>query len=198
MNNPVNLTGKTLDGFLSKLSQLVDALPSQETKSRLDRELGVLIAFLNDFRTRLRSFPTGEDTEGVTSTIEAMKDLVRVVEADPTMSHFLGFSSEKKTLRKSSRRALTMQDREEAKAMATKLQTLPSEDIDRILADKKTYTIPMLKQLGGELGLNFPSKSTRLSIIEKISKKIANLRGYDYLRHGHMESQVAKEAGVRS
>ena len=45
MNNSVKLTGKKLDSFLSKLSELVDALPSQETKSRLDRELGVLIEF---------------------------------------------------------------------------------------------------------------------------------------------------------
>ena len=72
--------------------------------------------------------------------------------------------------------------------MAEELKTLSPGDIERRLEDKRKYTIPMLKQIGGELGLNFPSKSTRLSIIEKISKKTANLRGYNYLRYGRDES----------
>ena len=188
MNSSVKLTGKKLDSFLSKLSELVDGLPSQETKSRLDQELGVLIEFLKDFRTRLRSLPTGEDEEGVTSTIETIRDYVHVAESDPIMSRVLGLSSESRILRKSSQNSLTAQDREEAKAMAEELKALSPEDIDHRLADKRKYTISMLRQIGGELGLNFPSKSTRLSIIEKISKKTANLRGYSYLRHGHDES----------
>lgn len=188
MNKSAKLTGKKLDSFLSKLSELVDGLPSQETKSQLDRELGVLIEFLKDFRTRLRTLPTGEGVEDVTSTIETIRDYVRVAESDPIMSRVLGLSSESRTLRKSSHNSLTAQDREEAKTMAEELKTLSPQDIDRRLADKKKYTVPMLKRIGGELGLNFPSKSTRLSIIEKISKKTANLRGYSYLRHGYDES----------
>ena len=140
MNNSVKLTGKKLDSFLSKLSELVDTLPSQETKSRLDQELGVLIEFLKDFRTRLRSLPTGEDEEGVTSTIETIRDYVHVAESDPIMSRVLGLSSESRTLRKSSHHSLTAQDREEAKAMAEELKTLSPQDIDHRLADKRKYT----------------------------------------------------------
>ena len=188
MSNATNLTGKKLDSFLSKLSELVDTLPSQETKSRLDQELGVLIEFLKDFRTRLKSLPTEEDVEGVTTTIETIKDCVRVAESDPIISRALGLLSENRTLRKSPRNSLTAQEREEARATAEELKTLSPENIERRLSDKKKYTISMLKQIGGELGLHFPSKSTRLSMIEKICKKTANLRGYNYLRHGHDES----------
>lgn len=188
MSNSVKLTGKRLDSFLSKLSELVDALPSQETKSRLDQELQALIKFLQDFQNRLRLLPTEEDVEGVTSTIETIKDCVRVAESDPVLSRVLGLSSDNRALRKSPRSIHTEQGLKEAKAIAEELKGLSPRDVERKLADKRKYNIPMLRQIGGELGINIPSKSTRLSMIEKIAKKTANLRGYDYLRHGRDES----------
>ena len=188
MSNSVKLTGRKLESFLKNLSVLVDTLPSQETKSRLDHELEALVKFLEEFRVRLRSLPTEEDADGVTTTIETIKDYVRVAESDPVMSRVLGLSMDERILRKSPRNSLTEQDRKEALAMAEELKILSSEDIKRKFADKRKYNISMLKQIGGELGLNFPSKSTRLSIIEKIIKKTVNLRGYNYLRHGHDES----------
>lgn len=187
MGNAIKSPGKKLDRFLNSLSELVDTLPSQEAKSRLDQELKALIQFLQDFRKRLESLPTGEDADGFTSTIETVKDYVRIAESDPVMSRVLGLSSDNRALGKPSRNSLTEQGRKDAKAVAKELKELSSEDVERKLADKK-YNIPMLRQIGGELGLNIPSKSTRLSIIEKITKKTANLRGYNYLRHGHNES----------
>ena len=188
MSNSAKLTGKKLESFLRNMSVLVDTLPSQETKSRLDQELEALVKFLQDFRVRLRSLPTEEDADGVTATIETIKDYVRVAESDPVMSRVLGLSMDERTLRKSPRNSLTEQDRKEASAVAEELKGLSPGDIKCKLADKRKYNISMLKQVGGELGLNFPSKSTRLSIIEKIIKKTVNLRGYNYLRHGREES----------
>ena len=100
MGNSTQSTGKKLDGFLSKKAELVDTLPSQETKSRLDKELAVLIEFLTDFRNRLKTLPTDQDANDVTSTIEMIKDYVRVAESDPMLSRVLGLS-ENGTLRKS-------------------------------------------------------------------------------------------------
>lgn len=184
MNNSVKLTGRKLDSFLSKLSELVDALPTEETKHRLDRELETLIKFLQDFQIRLRSLPVGEDVEGVTSTIEAIKDCVRVAESDPVLSSVLGLSSGNKPSGKSLRNAYSVQSRKDAKAVAEKLRALSPSDIELMFADRKKYNVPMLRQIGEELGLHLPSRSTRLSIIEKIAKKTANLRGYEYLRRG--------------
>ena len=187
MSNSVKLTGRKLESFLSKLSELVDALPADETKLRLDRELKALIKFLQDFRIRLRSLPAGEDVQGVTSTIETIRDCVRVAESDPVLSSVLGLSSDSKATRKSQRNAYTVQSRKHAKAIAEELKGLSPQDVERKLADKRKYNVSMLRQIGGELGLHVPSRSTRLSIIEKIVKKTANLRGYDYLRHGSDE-----------
>ena len=200
MSNSIKLTGKKLDNFLSRLSELVDTLPSQETKSRLDQELKALIEFLKDFQIRLKSLPTGEDAGGITSAIETIKDCVRVAESDPVMSRALGVSSDNGSSKRSPHNSLTKQSREEARVIAEKLKKLLPGDVERRLADKRKYNIPMLKQIGGELGLSIPSKSTRLSIIEKITKKTANLRGYNYLRNGRHESigEYGSEAEEKS
>ena len=187
MSNSVKLTGRKLDSFLSKLSELVDALPADETKLRLDRELEALIKFLRDFQIRLRALPAGEDVQGVASTIETIRDCVRVAESDPLLSNVLGLSSDSKATRKSRRNADTAQVREQAIAIAEELKGLPPQDVERELADRQKYNVSMLRQIGGELGLQLPSRSTRLSIIEKIVKKTANLRGYNYLRQGSSE-----------
>ena len=196
MMNSTKSTGKKLEGFLRNLSELVDTLPSREMKSRLDQELETLITFLRDFQTSLRSLPTGEDGDGIASAIEALKDYVHVAESDPVISRALGLSSENRVLRKSSHSLLTEQERKEIIAVAEELKALSPRDIERKLADKGKYGVPALRKIGGELGLNIPSKATRLSIIDKITRKTANLRGYDYLRHGYNTSisEVVSEA----
>ena len=186
MVNSIQSAGKKLDSFLSKMSEFVDTLPSQETKSRLDKEVGVLIEFLTDFRNRLKTLPTDQDANDVTSTIEMIKDYVRVAESDPMLSRVLGLS-ENGTSRRSPK-PLTEQGRKEAGSIAEILKELSPEDVERRLSDKRKYNVPMLKQIGKELGLSIPSKSSRRSIIEKIVKKTANLRGYNHLRHGHSGS----------
>lgn len=188
MSNSTYSTGKKLDGFLSKMSELVDVLPSQETKSRLDKELKVLIEFLVDFRKRLRMLPVVEDTHDIALTIETIKDYVRVAESDPVMSRLLGLSTDNGSLRKTARRSLTAENRKEAKHVAEMLKGLSPEEVERMFADKKKYTVLMLRQIAKELRLKLPSRSTRLSIVEKIVKKTANIRGYRYLRHGHSEN----------
>lgn len=186
MGNSIQSTGKKLDSFLSKMSELVDTLPSQETKFRLDKELGVLIEFLTDFRDRLKTLPTDQDANDVALTIEMIKDYVRVAESDPMLSRVLGLS-ENGTSRKSPK-PLTEQNCKEAESVAKALKELSPENVERMLSDKRKYNVPMLKQVGKELGLSIPSKSSRLSIMEKIVKKTANLRGYSHLRQGHSGS----------
>ena len=181
MGNSKQSMAKKLDTFLSKMSELVDTLPTQETKSSVEKDLGALIQFLTDFQSRLRELPTDQDANNLTSTIETIRDYVRLAESDPLMSRVLGLS-ESVTPRKPT--PLTEQSRREAESIAGTLKALAPEDVERRLADKKKYNVPMLKQIGKELGLHIPSKASRISIMEKIVKKTANLRGYDHLRQG--------------
>lgn len=184
MNNSAKLTGRKLDRFLSDLSELIDTFPSRDTKSRLDQELGVLIGFLEEFRERLKSLPTEEDMDGVTSAIEMIKDQLRIAESDPMLSRVIGILPDDRVVRRSQHKPMTKQDLEEAKTTAEDMKGMVLGDIEHNLKDKKKYNNAMLRQIGNELGLRFSSKSTRLSMIDGILKKISNLQGYRYLRLG--------------
>ena len=184
MNNSAKLTGRKLDRFLSDLSELIDTFPSRDTKSRLDQELGVLIGFLEEFRERLKSLPTEEDMDGVMSAIETIKDQLRLAESDPMLSRVIGILPDDGVVRRSQHKPMTKQDHEEAKTMAEDMKGMELGDIEHKLKDKKKYNNAMLRQIGNELGLRFSSKSTRLSMLNGILKKISNLQGYRYLRHG--------------
>ena len=197
MNTANKSTGRKLDRFLSDLSALVDTLPSPDVKAQMDRELASLIAFLQDFRDRLKSLPTDKDADGVVSTIEAVRDCVRIAEADPVMSRILGLSPEFHATRKPVKGVTKERDREAAKSIARELKDMPPGEVEQALADKGKYNVSMLRQVGGELGIRLPSKSTRLAMIDRISKALANRWGYDYLSHGGVKHVVPPEVHDR-
>ena len=190
--------GRKLDRFLIDLSALVETLPSPDAKAQIDQDLASLIKFLQDFRDRLKSLPTDNDLEGVTSTIEAVRDCVRIAEADPAMSRILGLSSELKRPKKSLTSIATKKNREIAKSVADELREMPPENVEQVLADKRKYSVSMLRQIGGELGITLTSNSTRLAVIEKISKTLSNRWGYDYLSNGGAMRVARPKAHDRS
>lgn len=175
-------TGRKLDRFLTDLSALVEALPSPETKARMDADLVALIEFLQNFRVQLNALPTDAGAEQIASTIEAVKDLVRVAEADPTMCRVLGLS-DRPRLNGRPRRQVKPSGPDAAKAL-DELQQLSSDELEQVLSDRAAYNVQTLRAIATQLGLRIPSKTTRLSIVEKITKTLANRRGYQYLREG--------------
>ena len=185
-------TGRKLDRFLSDLSALVEALPSPEAKARMDADLVSLIEFLQNFRSQLNSLPTDEGAAQIASTIEAVKDFVRIAEADPTMCRVLGLAERPRNGRP--RRQAKTGELDAARAL-DELQKLPSEEIERALSDRASYNVQALKALATQLGLRIPSKATRLSIVQRITKTLANRWGYQYLREGaHGDERRSAEA----
>ena len=175
-------TGRKLDRFLTDLSALVEALPSPETKARVDADLVALIEFLQNFRVQLNALPTDAGAEQIASTIETVKDLVRLAEADPTMCRVLGLS-ERPRLNGRPRRQAKAGGPDAAKALE-ELQPLSSDELEHTLSDRATYNVQTLRAIATQLGLRIPSRTTRLSIVEKITKTLVNRRGYQYLREG--------------
>lgn len=175
-------TGRKLDRFLSDLSALVEALPSPDAKARMDADLESLIEFLQNFRAQLKSLPTDDGAEKIASTIEAVKDFVRIAEADPTMCRVLGFSERARSNGRPRRRSPNLGDKDAARMALDELRRLPSHDVEQTLSDRATYSAQALRSIAAELGLRIPSKTTRLSLVEKITKSLGNRRGYQYLR----------------
>ena len=76
---------------------------------------------------------------------------------------------------------------------------MPSQEVARTLADGKTYKVAALRAIASQLGLRIPSKATRLSIAEKITKALANRWGYEYLRGGnscYIPSPLVVSSGI--
>lgn len=179
----VATTGRRLDRFLTDLSSLVESLPSADVKAKLDADLASLIEFLEQLRTTLKSLPTDGGADQIAATIEHVKDFVRIAEADPTMCRLLGLSERKQTDGRPRRRPRVAGDFDAAKALG-ELHKMPSQEIERTLTDRKTYTVAALRAIASQLGLRIPSKATRLSVAERITKAVSNRRGYQYLREG--------------
>ena len=175
-------TARKLDRFLTDLSVLVEALPSPEAKARMDADLVSLIEFLQNFRSQLNSLPTDEGAAEIASTIEAVKDFVRMAEADPTMCRVLGLA-ERPRQNGRPRHQAKAGELDAAKAL-DELRKLSSAEVERTLSDRASYNVQALRALAAQLGLRIPSKTTRLSIVERITKTLANRWGYQYLREG--------------
>jgi len=183
MKSPAKLTGKELDSFLLKLSRLAESLPSQKEAYKVSQELGAYIKLLKDLQKQFQEVPSGEETDKIISTIEKLRSLIRVTEANPDLSDALYQSTDKGKARLSRPKPLSEHDREKAKVIANQLKPLSPEEVHKKFEDKKAFPVATLRQVAGELGVRVPSKSTRAYLVERISKKVSNLRGYNYLRN---------------
>ena len=180
MNSKSGFTSKKMDGFLGKLSDLVGSLPSPDEKSRIDNDLRVLINYLEGIRKQLELVPTRSEIDS--SVLERLRGLVKAVDSDPVLSGVLGLSTNG---RRVGRRARALGDdaRDRAREVAKELETLSGDQVQHRLLDK-SYSVALLRQIGGELGIRIPSKASRSSVIDTIAGKLSNRRGYEILRHG--------------
>jgi ribosomal protein L17 len=188
MTESKRLTAKKIEIFLSKLAEMAESLPTQEMKEKTNEELEKIINFLLEFQERMKNVPTLEETKEISSTVERLITLVKVAESDPLLSKILGLSVQKADTRPKSR-SLTDTERSEAKKMAAQIKELSSEEVRNKLGGKSGYKVAFLRQVAQELGIKVNSKTTKMAIIEKISKKISNIQGYDYLRKRESEEE---------
>ena len=189
MTDSKKITSKKMESFLCKLADLVESLPTQESKDKTNRELVTLINFLSEFQEKMKDIPTIEETKEIASTIEKLVTFVKLADSDPFLSRSFGLSSQK-VGGQFKRSSLTNADRSRAKEIAGQIKDMSSQDLNKELSDKNVYKVIFLKQIASEIGIKVDSRATRASIIEKISKKISNTRGYEYLRTGKAEARL--------
>lgn len=188
MTDPKKNTAKRIEIFLNKMTELVESLPTQEMKDNTNRELDTLINFLLDFQDRLKNVPTMEETKEIILTIEKLITIIKVADSDPFLSRTLGLSVQKSS-RTSKRQSLSEEEQATVKQLVQNIREISPNELEKKLEDKKIYKLIVLKKIANELSIKVDSKMTRASIIEKISKKISNIRGYDYLRNREDEGQ---------
>ncbi len=180
MNSKSGFTSRKMDGFLDKLSDLVGSLPSPDEKSRIDNDLKMLINYLEGVRKQLELVPTRSQIDG--SAIDRLRQLMKAVDADPVLSRVLGFSTNGRGIRRQPG-VLGDDARIRAREVAKELESLSEEQVQHRLLSE-SYSVALLRQIGGELGIRIPSRASRSSVIDTIAGRLANRRGYDILRHG--------------
>ena len=180
MSTKSGLTGKKMEAFLGKLSDLVGSLPSADEKAQIDNDLKVLISYLEEVRKQLEAMPIRGQMDG--SAIGRLRELLRAVDADPLLSRVLGMSTNGPRVRRGTR-VIGEDARIRAREVARELQNLPGDQVQYRLLDR-SYTVALLRRIGDELGIRIPAKANRSSVIDIIAGKLANRRGYDILRHG--------------
>ena len=180
MNKKSGFTSKKVDSFFGKLSDLVGSLPSPDEKARINNDLKVLINYLEGVRKQIELVPTRGQMDS--SAIDRLRELMKEVDADPVLSRVLGFSANGRRVERRAS-ALGEDARKRAREVARELETLPGDQVQYKLLDK-SYSVALLRQIGGELGIRIPSRASRSTAIETIAVKLANRRGYAILRHG--------------
>lgn len=177
--NSSKLTTKRVDSFLARLSELAASLPSPKQKAEIDRDLDAIIEFLLDFKRRLKSVPTTDETAGLEASLDTLRHFVQIADADPLLSRALGLES-RETRRRQGKVGESV-DRD-IKPMVAELTSLSPEDLSKRLQDTQAYSSTALKEVAAELGIRVTSKESRALIVEKIVKRAGNLAGYRYLR----------------
>ena len=180
MSSSSSFTSKKMNGFLGKLSEVLGALPSADDKSRIDNELRTLIEYLERIRRQLKLVPTNSTADR--ASIERLREFMEAAETDPVLSRVLGLSKNGPRNRRRDG-GLTDDARIRAREVAQELQRMSGDEVQDRLLDK-TYSVALLRQIGGELGIRIPSRASRSSVIDTIAGKLANRRGYNILRHG--------------
>lgn len=179
MPDTSGFTGKKMGVFLAKLSDVVGSLPAADEKARMDEDLRVLIGYLEQVRQQLRSVPSREQVD--LAAIERLTGLMKRVDADPVLSRVLGLPGNGG--RAGRPVAPTVEERERAGKIAREIESLSRDETQARLLGKK-YSLALLRQVAGELGIRVRSKASRATVIDTIAGKIANRRGYEILRHG--------------
>lgn len=179
MPDTSGFTGKKMEVFLAKLSEVVGSLPAADEKARIDEDLRVLIGYLEQVRQQIRAVPSREQIDF--AALERLTGLMKGVDADPVLSRVLGLPGNGRRARRPV--APTDDERERAGKIAREIELLSRDETQARLLDKK-YSLALLRRVASELGIRVRSKASRTAVIDTITGKIANRRGYEILRHG--------------
>lgn len=162
---------------------MVDSLPTEENKANMLREIDLFIKYLNEAKERLTSFPSTNEMKVASQIIERLGNFISLAEQNDSLSKALGSTKHSKLM---FNKSLSHQ-RGDLRIITEELKNLSVDELTERLDNNKTFSVPILKQIAAEYGIRLSSRDSRNMIIQRISKKLSNLRGYELLRKGNTE-----------
>jgi glycine/D-amino acid oxidase-like deaminating enzyme len=196
MNETVRRRPGHTKQFLERLRDLLGALPSETEKREAEAQFSSLIAFLTELKQNLHELPDQESTVGMREVVQQLEDLFSRAEADPNLAAVLGLR--RATRKKPAHVPSTPQEVAAAESTIAQLQALPVDDVRSRLQSENVYPLTALRAVAAGLRIRSAAKLSRESLVHQIAMKVANLRGYDHLRHRGEESAGGAETDESS
>jgi len=167
--------------FLERLRDLFGALPSESEKREAEAQFSSLIEFLTQLRQNLREVPEQESTGSMLDVVRRLEDLFTRAESDPNLAAVLGLR--RATKKKQPKMPSSPQEVAAAESAIGQLQALPIDDVRSKLQSERVYTLTALRAIAAGLRIRSAAKLSRDSLVHQITMKLANVRGYEHLRH---------------
>lgn len=169
---------RSLASLVTKLRALVESLPSEGDREWVRESIDTVVGFLIEFREAFAKLPTQEDAASVRESLGKLNEFVMRAQNDPVFSTVLGFRT--KARGQGSQAIARTVDATHAKALLEKLESLPVDEIRRML-ETDQYTMSELRGVAAQVGIRSTGRLSRESLVHQIAMKIANFRGYRQL-----------------
>lgn len=169
----------SLRPFVRQISELAASLPTNEDIRSAKEALDDILRFLESTRRSLDALPSSDDTRSVAGSIRVFDKLLDIAQTNPALSMALGVTP--RGHRRPPPQRQPEEELERGKALFEELGQLTVDQIrDRLLNDPM-IRLTDLRALAAHLHIRYQAKSTRESLAQSLTTRIANSRGYDAL-----------------
>jgi hypothetical protein len=171
---------QSLRGSSEAIQRLVLSLPSESERDEARRSLESMIAFLRDVSDSLGRLPSRESASGVVHSLTTFDALIEQARSSPLVAATLGIPNSTQPRR--SPPPVIEPDR--ARSLLDEIKRLPSEEIRRRLENPTQTPSNVLRGIAREMGISVSGRAPRSTLVQLISTRIENARGYESLRRG--------------
>jgi hypothetical protein len=185
-------SGALLDAqrFAQSLNGLIDALPSATEKQQIISQLEILIQFLNDLETRIKTMPTNQDAGEARTAIEELATLFVRAKSNPVLAATIG---NKATASRQRPPASTPEEIDRAKSGIARFDSLPMDEVRAALGRMSVRDLQSVAiAMGGPDSASHGSRGSSASCRYKNCQQTRNIAAYGMVRTNH-----SKQVGRR-
>ena len=172
--------------LIQPLREFLDSLPSRADRELLRSHLNSVISFLRDAQSRLDQLPVREGYGRIEESLALLDGMFAKARENAALAMTLGI---KPAMPRRTRQVPAIDD-EKAKALLARVQDLPIDHLRRELARSESESPGAARALAKQLGIRVDRRTAVDDLLQRISMKITNARGYRALREGNEPSSV--------
>jgi hypothetical protein len=167
--------------LVAQLNKTIKTLPSERELQTIIDHIEKIRSDMLAIRTALENLPTNESSEDLLKHAENIQSLIASINQKKIRQTKDGNTSAK---------IYKEIDLPKAKTDLEAMGSLSSIQLIELLSDGDKYPIIRLRGIIAALGLKIPSKTSKKYMINLISTKIPNYRGYKRLREGEPDEHL--------